>query len=66
MLQINRTFNHPLEVGSLPSTLTYLVFGDAFGQPLPAGVLPASLLHLSAQPTAIRWKKARCRRRWKD
>ena len=47
LLQFNLSFNQPLEVGSILSSLTYLVLGNDFNQPLLSGVLPASLLHLT-------------------
>ncbi|GAM27107.1 hypothetical protein SAMD00019534_102820 [Acytostelium subglobosum LB1] len=36
-------FNCPLETGSLPDTLTSLIFGSHFDRPIPTGVLPSSL-----------------------
>lgn len=40
-------FNHPLEVGMLPKTLTHLKFGTSYNCPLNEGVLPETLIHLT-------------------
>ena len=47
VLRLSENHNHPLQPGSLPSTLTFLQLGWQFDQPLVPGVLPASLLQLS-------------------
>ncbi|GAM23183.1 hypothetical protein SAMD00019534_063580, partial [Acytostelium subglobosum LB1] len=44
---VNKHFNDPLKVGSLPNTLTELDLRSMFGRPIEPGVLPAGLTRLA-------------------